>query len=228
MLEVDQVRECKQRHGRGMKIRAIARELGISRNTVRSYLRGERLPGQYQMSAPRAQPVAGAIRELVRALLVAEQDPLQHAYLPLEYEPGEDAQVDFLEAWVDDREEGRMKIHVLLVRACYSGRCYAYIAPNQTREALLEGLMRAFEFFGGDFRTLWFDNLSPAVKRVLKGRTRELQFGFQRFQAHYGFQAEFCSPGKGNEKGGVEGEVKYSRIGGCQLNCVNGRAGEIG
>jgi transposase len=185
MLEVDQVRECKQLFGRGMKIRAIARELGISRNTVRGYVRGERLPGQYQMSAPRAQPVAGAIREVVRALLMAEQeaetprkqrltagrvfrllrgqftvseatvrrvvrevrlelrDPLQHAYLPLEYEPGEDAQVDFLEAWVDDQEEGRTKIHVLLVRPCFSGRCFAYVAPNQTREALLEGLMRA-------------------------------------------------------------------------------------
>jgi hypothetical protein len=55
------------------------------------------------------------------------------------------------------------------------------------------------------------DNLTPAVKKVLRGRTRELQQAFENFQAHYGFEAEFCGPGKGNEKGGVEGEVKYSR-----------------
>jgi hypothetical protein len=58
---------------------------------------------------------------------------------------------------------------------------------------------------------LWFDNLTPAVKKVLKGRDRELQKKFQDFQAHYGFEANFCGPAKGNEKGGVEGEVKYSR-----------------
>ncbi len=40
MLEVSQVLECKQLHARGRSIRAIAKELGVSRNTVRGYLRG--------------------------------------------------------------------------------------------------------------------------------------------------------------------------------------------
>lgn len=151
------------------------------------------------------------VRKLVREVRLDLRDPLEHAFLPLEYEPGEDAQVDFLEAVVDDRRLGRVKVFLLLVRACFSGACFAYAAPNQTREALLEGLMRAFEHFGGVFQKLWFDNLTPAVKKVLKGRTRELQQRFVAFQAHYGFEAEFCGPGKGNEKGGVEGGVKYSR-----------------
>jgi transposase len=254
MIEVSQVLECKQLHVRGTSLREISRKLGISRNTVRRYLRGAGLPGAYQMTSPRPQPARDAIRERVRELLTKERekktprkqrltaarihrileregsaasestvrklvrevrldlrDPLEHAYLPLEYEPGEDAQVDFLEAEVDDRGLGRVKVHLLLVRACFSGACYAYAAPNQTREALFEGLMRAFEHFGGIFRKLWFDNLTPAVKKVLKGRTRELQRDFEAFQAHYGFEAEFCGPGKGNEKGGVEGGVKYSR-----------------
>lgn len=254
MLEVDQVRQCKQLSAQGMGVRAVARKLGVSRNTVRAYLRGERRAGRYQRKVRRGQPVRDGIREIVRALLVAEReietprkqwltaarihrllrsrgyaasasvvrqlvrelklelrDPLAHAYLPLEYEPGVDAQVDFFEAVTRDRRGEYCKRHVLLVRACCSGRCYAYIAPNQTREALLEGLMRAFEFFGGVFRVLWFDNLTPAVKKVLKGRSRELQREFECFQAHYGFEAAFCSPGKGNEKGGVEGGVKFSR-----------------
>ncbi len=153
----------------------------------------------------------GTVRKLVRELRLELRDPLKHAYLPLEYEPGVDAQVDFFEGVVDDRQLGRVKVHVLLVRACWSGTCFAYAAPNQTRQALLEGLMRAFEHFGGVFPKLWFDNLTPAVRRVLKGRERELQFGFEAFKAHYGFEAEFCGPGKGNEKGGVEAAVKYSR-----------------
>ena len=254
MLEVDQVRDCKQLSANGMSIRGIARELKISRNTVRRYLRGEVLPGVYQMKSPRCRPAEEQIAAAVEDLLVTEKesktprkqrltasrvhrllraegymvsestvrklvsrirsdlrDPLEAAYIPLEYEPGRDAQVDFFEAVVDHVERGREKVFILLVRACYSARTFAYVAPNQTREALLEGLMQAFEFFGGVFRTLWFDNLTPAVKKVLKGRSRVLQRAFSIFQAHYGFNAEFCSAGKGNEKGGVEGQVKYTR-----------------
>ena len=154
---------------------------------------------------------ASTVKRVVREQRWELRDALKHAYLPLEYDPGEDGQVGFYEGVADDRVLGRVKVIVLLVRACFSGACFAYAAPNQTREALLEGLMRAFDHFGGVFRNLWFDNLTPAVKKVLKGRTRELQRDFEAFQAHYGFKAQFCSPGKGNEKGGVEGEVKYSR-----------------
>ena len=102
-----------------------------------------------------------------------------------------------------------MRRHFLVVRMCYSRRLFVYAAPNQTREALLEGLMAAFESFGGVPRSLWFDNLTPAVKKVLKGRTRQLQGAFAAFQAHYGFDAEFCRPACGNEKGGVENGVRH-------------------
>jgi hypothetical protein len=100
---------------------------------------------------------------------------------------------------------------VLIARLCYSRRRFRYAAPNQTREALFEGLMGAFEFFGGVPCCLWFDNLPPAIKKVLKGRDREMQEKFAAFAAHYGFRAEFCAPGKGNEKGGVERDVRTTQ-----------------
>jgi len=254
MIKVDQVRDCKRLSARGLGTRAIAKELGISRNTVRTHLRGERVVREYRMEKRRAQPVrdqirdwvqqrleeeiavrtprkqlltaarihrlllqdgqsasAAVVRRLVREIRLELRDPLKHAYLPLEYEAGEDAQVDFFEGVVDHVDQGRQKVFILLVRACFSGRTFAYAAPNQTREALFEGLMQAFECFEGVFPNLWFDNLTPAVKKVLRGRDRDVQGAFARFQAHYGFQAEVCSPGKGNEKGGVENQVKYSR-----------------
>ena len=127
---------------------------------------------------------------------------------------------------MDDIHEGRIKVFVLIVRACHSRRTYRYASPNQTREALLEGLMQAFEFFGGVFEHMWFDNLTPAVRKVLSGRHREVQRGFEVFQAHYGFKAEFCSPGKGNEKGGVENDVKWTRSEVFSpIPTVDGRAG---
>lgn len=254
MLEVGQILEVKQLSAKGLSIRAIAKQMTLSRNTVRRYLRGESTPGVYQLRRGRKKPVADLIGPVIRRMLESEheretprkqrftaarvhrllkaqgfhasdstvrglvrslrqelRDPLAHAYLPLEYDPGVDAQVDFFEGEVDDLEQGRVKVHILLVRACYSTRTFAYAAPNQTREALLEGLIRAFEYFGGVFRCLWFDNLTPAVRKVLKGRTRILQTAFASFVAHYGFRPEFCAPGKGNEKGGVENCVKYSR-----------------
>lgn len=254
MLEVDHVLNIKQLAAKGQSIRAIARETGFTRKTVRKYLKGDAVPGVYRMIEPRVQPVRDAIRDRVGGLLreelsrktprkqrltaarihrilaseaveasastvrdlVAEvrldlRDPLEHAFLTLEYDPGVDAQVDFFEAEYDDSELGRTKAYVLLVRACYSAKTFAYIAPSQTFESLVEGLTRAFDFFGGVFLVLWFDNLTPAVKRILRGRDRQIQKRFSSFVAHYGFRVEFCAPGKGNEKGGVEGEVKYSR-----------------
>jgi len=268
VIEVSQVLECKQLYADGVSKREISLRLGISRNTVRRYLRGA-IPGIYSLKSPRRRPVRESIKKRVRELLEQEradrtprkqrltgarihrilrgeghavsertvrtvaravrrslEDPLERACLPLAYDPGIDAQVDFFEAEVIDDEEGRVKRHVLVVRPCWSRRCYYYVAPNQTREALLEGLIRAFEYFGGVFRNLWFDNLTPAVKRVLRGRTREKQRAFEVFEGYYGFRAQFCAPGKGNEKGGVEHAVKWTKQEGfAPMPRVRGRSG---
>ena len=62
------------------------------------------------------------------------------------------------------------------------------------------------------FRHLRYDNLKAAVKKILRGYQREqtnrLAFAFR---SHWGFTTDFCNPGRGNEKGGVEGEVGYFR-----------------
>lgn len=268
MLDVEQILEIKQLRGQGVPIRQIAKQLGLSRNAVRRYLRGA-TPGAYSLQQPRRRVVRERIDARVRELLKAEQeketprkqrltatrvhriltaeglaasertvreavaavrldlrDPLQHAFLPLQYDPGVDGQADFMEAQVDDVSAGRITCNVLIVRLCYSRRRFRYAAPNQTREALFEGLMRAFEFFGGAPHTMWFDNLSPAVKKVLKGRDREMQEKFAAFAAHYGFKAEFCAPGKGNEKGGVERDVRTTQQEVfAPIPSVDGRAG---
>jgi hypothetical protein len=63
---------------------------------------------------------ATTVKAVARELRLELRDALKHAYLPLEYEPGEDAQVDFFEGVVDDRRLGRVKVNVLLVRACFT------------------------------------------------------------------------------------------------------------
>ena len=83
--------------------------------------------------------------------------------------------------------------------------------PSENTECLLEGLQRMFHHMGGVPKIIRFDNLSPAVKKVITKGERDLTDTFERFVFHYGFKYEFCNPGKGNEKGHVEAMVKYVR-----------------
>ena len=83
--------------------------------------------------------------------------------------------------------------------------------PSQNQECLLEGMKRIFEHIGGVPPRLRFDNMTTAVAQVLKDGERVLTDGFTRFMLHYRFQADFCNPASGNEKGNVENKVGYSR-----------------
>ena len=73
------------------------------------------------------------------------------------------------------------------------------------------GYPRKIIVFSAKPERIIFDNLKPAVKEVLQGSERVLQDEFLRFKSFYCFQAEFCGPGKGNEKGLIENLVKYTR-----------------
>ena len=89
----------------------------------------------------------------------------------------------------------------------YGAKAYAV----ERLECLLDGLARAFEYFGGVTDQVVMDNASMVVKKVLAGRDREVTAGFDAFRWAYPFGAEFCAPAKGWEKGSVETGVKYVR-----------------
>jgi hypothetical protein len=92
-----------------------------------------------------------------------------------------------------------------------SGAAFHRAYPCATQQAFLEAHELAFEYFDGVFRRLRYDNLSSAVKKILRGQQRELTARFIAFRSHWQYQAEFCTPGEGHEKGGVEGEGGYFR-----------------
>lgn len=131
-------------------------------------------------------------------------------FLPLDAPQG-CAQADFGEFLYYDGAKKEKKGYALTVTFPYSNHAYTQVFPSQNQECLLEGLKRVFERIGGVPPRMRFDNLSPAVVEVLEGRERVLTEGFTRFKLHYRFQADFCNPGKGNEKGNVENKVGYSR-----------------
>ena len=130
--------------------------------------------------------------------------------MPQSYHWGDEAQVDWYEARRSLDGEPR-KVYIFCMRSMASGAAFHRAYPHATQQAFLEAHELAFPWFGGVFRTLRFDNLSSAVKKILRGHQREETTRFIAFRSHWGFQAEFCTPGEGHEKGGVEGEGGYFR-----------------
>ncbi len=128
-------------------------------------------------------------------------DEGEEASLPLESKPGT-AQVDFGEGPFI-REGKTIDLPYLVLSFPRSNGFYFQVFESQNQECFLEGLKRFFDKMNGVPRSIRFDNLSPAVKKILADGKRELTEGFQAFALHYGFDYEFCNPGAGNEKGHV-------------------------
>jgi hypothetical protein len=83
--------------------------------------------------------------------------------------------------------------------------------PAENTEAFLEGHTQAFAYFGGVPRTMLYDNTRIAVKEIAGDGERRPTEAFSGLQSHYLFAAKFGRPGKGNDKGNVEGLVGYAR-----------------
>ena len=99
---------------------------------------------------------------------------------------------------------------MFVMRLSHSGRAVHIAYGNVGTEAFLDGHVQAFEMFGGvPTGKVRYDNLKPAVLRVLLGRERLENPQFIALRSHYGFDSFFCQPGKegAHEKGGVEGEI---------------------
>jgi transposase len=131
-------------------------------------------------------------------------------YIPLEFDPGRDAQVDWGEAEVILAQE-QISVQLFIMRLCYSRRLFVMAFPSQKQEAFLEGHVQAFHHFQGVPRRIAYDNLKTAVQRVLEGRNRQEQRAFVLFRSHYLFDSRFCTPGQGHEKGRVEDGVGFAR-----------------
>lgn len=119
--------------------------------------------------------------------------------------------MDFGEFLYYDGQGKDNKGYALTVSFPYSNKGYTQAFPSQNQECLLEGMKRIFEHIGGVPTRLRFDNMTTAVVHVREGAERELTDGFMRFMLHYRFQADFCNPASGHEKGNVENKVGYSR-----------------
>ena len=181
ILEADRKAPRKQRHTAHRIWTRLRREMpgvAVAESTVRRYVRERR----------------GAMGLLGR-----------ETFVPQSYAWGSEAQVDWYEGWAEFDGESR-KTYLFCLRSMASGGAFHRAYPHATQQAFLEAHELAFAHFGGVFRVLRYDNLKSAVKKILRGHQREETARFIAFRSHWGFESEFCTPGEGHEKGGVEGE----------------------
>jgi transposase len=163
----------------------------------------------------------------------------QEMFVPLVHPPGQ-AQVDFGEA-IGIIGGQECKIHFFAMDLPHSDACFVVAYPAETTEAFCDGHVQAFTFFGGVPRSILYDNTKLAVARILGDGERQRTRVFSELQSHYLFEDRFGRPGKGNDKGKVEGLVGYARrnflvpipvfdsfeaLNGHLLNCCRKRMGD--
>jgi transposase len=182
-LEEDKSRPKKQRHTARRIYHRLVREYGFTgcESNVRHYVRGAKVR---------------------LGLNVAK------AFIPLDPEVGREAEVDWGTTLAIIAGKPTT-IKFFGMRSRYSAKHFVRGYPCEWQQAFFDAHLHAFAFFGGIFPTLVYDNLTSAVRQVLRGRGRVEQEEFIKFHAYYNFTPRFCNPAAAHEKGGIEGLVGY-------------------
>ena len=236
-----------------LPLREISRRTGLSRNTIRKYLRSgaveprfkvpdrpskldvfaDRLASWLKAESKKSRKDKRTLKQLhldlvalgfegsygrVAAFSRAWKADLQReqqtagrgVFVPLAFQPGEAFQFDWSEDWaVIDGE--RTKLQVAHMKLSHSRAFIVRAYLLQTHEMLFDAHLHAFRVLGGIARRGIYDNMRTAVDRIGVGKARQVNARFSAMVSHYLFDAEFCNPASGWEKGQVEKNVQDAR-----------------
>lgn len=236
-----------------LSIREIARRTGLSRNTIRKYLRSdeieprfkvperpskldayaERLSAWLRAEANKSRKQKRTIKQLHADLMSlgyegsygrvaafarswkADRQRQMHTsgrgtFVPLAFEPGEAFQFDWSEDWAVIGGE-RTKLQVAHFKLSHSRAFIVRAYPLQTHEMLFDAHNHAFRVLGGVPQRGIYDNMRTAIDRIGRGKDRQVNLRFSAMTSHYLFEAEFCNPASGWEKGQIEKNVQDVR-----------------
>jgi transposase len=131
----------------------------------------------------------------------------RETFIPLGHLPGQRLEADFGHIHVDF-PDGRRMVSVLTATWAYSNYPFVLALPFERTEAILAGMVAAFEFFGRVPKEVWWDNPKTVATLIFQGRKRQLQPRYAALASHYAFDPLFCMPARGNEKPDAESTVK--------------------
>jgi transposase len=132
------------------------------------------------------------------------------AFVPLSFAPGEAFQFD----WSEDYAViggVNTKLQIAHFKLSHSRAFFLRAYLMQSHEMLFDAHYHAFLAFGGVPERGIYDNMKTAVDKVGRGKARRVNKRFVAMVSHYLFEAEFCNPAAGWEKGQVEKGVQDAR-----------------
>lgn len=240
MLRLEGYVEIQVLKRQGLSIRAISAELGISRNTVRKYLRTQRTPQAKTRPrrASKLDPFRAYVQERVRQAhpqwipsSVVYQELLERGYTgkssilrayvsSLKPQTAPDPVVRFetgpgdqLQVDWGEFRQGREPLAAFIATLGYSRQSYVEFVTDKTLETLKRCHVNAFEWFEGVPRRVLYDNMKTVVlaRHTYGPGLHRFQPGFLDFARHYGYLPQLCQPYRAKTKGKVERFIHYLR-----------------
>jgi len=227
-------------HGEGRSIRGIARDIGVSRNSVRKYLRSPQVP-KARSRPPRSSkldPYKGHIQQrlsdglencvvLLRELrtrgysggytiLKDYVHPLRRRMQPsatvrFETEPGEQAQVDWGSFSYVTETGRKRRMWAFVMVMSWSRATYVELVRRADVATFIRCHINAFAYLGGVPRRCLYDNGKVVVLGRDDNGRPEWNQRFLDFALRVGFDIKLCKPYRAQTKGRVESGVKYVR-----------------
>lgn len=231
--------EIRVLHRRGMSIRAIARELKMSRKTVRKYLREPELAPVYRTRAPRPSKL-DPFKDYLK-MRMAEAAPRRlpaTVYLREIKERGYEGGITILKLWLADQSpkqpapeiirfetppgrqaqvdwtairRGKNKLSAFVGTLGYSRFSFVWFADNEKFETLIDCHERFFDAIDGVPHTILFDNMKTVLidRNAYGPGQHRFHAGFREFAKHHGFSPRMCAPYRAQTKGKVERFIQY-------------------
>jgi transposase len=142
----------------------------------------------------------------VRRYISGRRQRHEVTFIPLSHDPGQRLELDFGHIYADF-PDGRRQVPVLIPTWSFSNFAFAISLPTERIEAILAGMVAAFEFFGCVAKEAWWDNPRTVATCILRGRERQINVRYAALASHYAFEPLFCMPRAATEKPDVEHKV---------------------
>jgi transposase len=132
----------------------------------------------------------------------------KEAFHHIETLPGAEAQVDWASCGPISCGEHKRKLYLFCMVLSYSRCMYITFTTGMDSDTFMACHIKAFRFFGGQAKSLLYDNLKSVVS-FRYGKDIILNERFSDFASYYGFTIKVCNVRRGNEKGKVERAIRY-------------------
>lgn len=240
MLTQEEAVEIRVLAKRGMPLREISRLTGLSRNTVRRYLRQPDAE-RYKPRTPRPTKLDAFHQYLQKRVKAAEPDWIPATVLLREIQQqGYSGGITQLKVWLNSLKpkvekvppvrfetppglqmqadftlirRGRSPLYALVATLGYSRATFVRFCDKQDEQALIQGLREAFDFLGGVPQQVLFDNAKTVVlEREAYGKGQHRwNSDLMEFAKECGFVPKLCRPYRAQTKGKVERFNRYLR-----------------